>query len=257
MLLLKACLNGFRHPGEHKAVPISPAQLAAEAEAAVRAGAAALHVHPRRPDGAETLDPAHCAAVIDAIRAACPGIPLGLSTGLWIEGTPAGRYLAISRWTVLPDFVSVNFSEPGTVELCKMLLQREIGIEAGLWSTADARAFLDSGLAPRCVRILLEPREEDISGAVETADAISALLGPPEHAPRRLLHGEGPPAWGVLQAALTRGHDIRIGFEDTLELPDKHRAFSNAQLVTAAVALARARGYELHPPHHPEIEPTV
>lgn len=257
MLLLKACLNGFRRLGEHKAVPISPVQLAAEAEAAVRSGAAALHVHPRRPDGAETLDPGHCAAAIDAIRAACPGVPLGLSTGLWIEGTPAGRRAAISGWRVLPDFVSVNFSEPGTVELCEMLLQREIGIEAGLWTAADARAFLDSGLAPRCVRILLEPREEDISGAVETADAISALLGPPERGPRRLLHGEGPPAWGVLQAALARGYDIRIGFEDTLVLPDGRQATSNADLVAAAAALARARGYKLVPRHHPEIEPTA
>ncbi len=257
MLLLKACLNGSRRLGEHKAVPISPAQLAAEAEGAVRAGAAALHMHPRRPDGAETLDPAHCAAAIDAIRTACPGVPLGLSTGLWIEGNPAGRRAAISRWTVLPDFVSVNFSEPGTVDLCEMLLQREIGIETGLWSAADARAFLDSGLAPRCVRILLEPREEDVSRAVQTADAISALLGPPGCGPRRLLHGEGPPAWGVLDAALARGYDIRIGFEDTLVLPDGRRATSNADLVATAAALARARGYELMIPSLSPTGPTV
>lgn len=45
---------------------------------------------------------------------------------------------------MLPDFCSVNFSEDGTDELCQLLLDKGIAIEAGLNSVADARAFVDS-----------------------------------------------------------------------------------------------------------------
>ena len=242
-VLVKACLNGSRHPSEHEALPISPAQLAVDARRAVEAGAAALHVHPRREDGSETLDPDACAAAIREIRAACPGIPVGLSTGLWIEGTPDRRLSCIVSWTVSPDFVSVNFSERDTIELCESLITRAIGVEAGLWTLADARAFVASGLADRCLRVLIEPQEQDTIAALATAGAIDTALD--QHGIRlpRVLHGEGSPAWAVLQAALERGHDIRIGFEDTLVLPDGSRARHNGALVGAAVRLVRAHGY--------------
>lgn len=242
-VLVKACLNGSTHRHAHAAVPLSPAELATDARDSVAAGAAAVHVHPRRADGSETLDPRVCAAVINEIRAACPGIPVGLSTGVWIEGVPARRVSCVAAWTVLPDFVSVNFSEPGTLELCETLLSRRIGIEAGVWTVADARAFVASGLSDRCLRVLIEPREEHPQEALATAAAIDAILG--GHGVRlpRLLHGEGHPAWDVLVAALERRHDIRTGFEDTVVLPDGRRARHNAELVTAAVRLAREHGY--------------
>jgi uncharacterized protein (DUF849 family) len=64
-VILKACLNGVRRPGEHPALPITPAAIAAEAARAVRAGADALHVHAKDDDGADTLDPVSVAAVLD------------------------------------------------------------------------------------------------------------------------------------------------------------------------------------------------
>lgn len=243
VVLVKACLNGSRHRREHAAIPVSPDELARDARRAVGAGAAALHVHPRRPHGSETLDPDVCAAAIRRIRAACPGIPLGLSTGVWIEGDHARRLSRIAAWTLLPDFVSVNFSEPGALELCAALLSRQIGIEAGVWTVADARAIAESGLADRCVRVLIEPREENPEEALATAAAIDAVLD--EHGIRlsRVLHGEGSPTWAVLEGALERGHDIRIGFEDTLVLPDGSPAPHNGDLVAAAVRLVRQHGH--------------
>jgi uncharacterized protein (DUF849 family) len=241
-VLVKACLNGSRHPREHEALPISPALLGVDARRAVAAGAAALHVHPRRDDGSETLDPDICAAAIREIRTACPGIPVGLSTGLWIEGNPARRRSCIAAWTLPPDFVSANFSEFGTVELCESLIAQGIGVEAGVWSVADARAFVESGLPDRCLRVLIEPQEQDPSAALATADAIDATLDQHGIGLARVLHGEGSPAWAVLEAALDRGHDIRIGFEDTLVLPDGTRARHNGELVAAAVRLVRAHG---------------
>jgi len=42
---INACLNGSRALGAHPALPLTPAQLAAVAWAAVAAGAGALHIH--------------------------------------------------------------------------------------------------------------------------------------------------------------------------------------------------------------------
>ncbi len=121
-ILVKACLNGGRRRAEHAAVPVTAEELAADARAVVAAGAAALHVHPRTADGHETLDAAACGAALAAIRDACPGVPVGLSTGAWMAPDPRARLGLIDAWTVLPDFVSVNLSESGVADLCAALI---------------------------------------------------------------------------------------------------------------------------------------
>ena len=75
-MLIQACLNGSRVPGAHPALPCTPEELASAARAAVAAGARALHIHPRGPDGAQSLAPEQ----IGAVRSACPGVPVGVST---------------------------------------------------------------------------------------------------------------------------------------------------------------------------------
>lgn len=144
--------------------------------------------------------------------------------------------------TALPDFASVNFSEEGTADLCDLLLRRGIGIEAGLSSVADARAFIESGITAGCVRILVEPDEEKPVAAIATAAAIDELLNHADIAVRQLHHGYGMATWAVIGAALDRGHDIRVGLEDTLELPDGSRTRDNAELVTVAARLLRHGG---------------
>src|SRR2546422_6639129 len=131
-------------------MPASPLELAAAARGAVAAGAAELHVHPRLPDGAETLAAAPCGQTIEEIRSACPGVPVGLTTAAWIDPDPRHRLLQISRWEITPDYVSVNFSEPGVLELCDWLTRRGIGIEAGLVTTADAGGVPQRGGGGRC-----------------------------------------------------------------------------------------------------------
>ena len=59
-MAVKACLNGGRTRAEHPAVPLTPAELAADAVAVRQAGAFAVHVHPRDPHGKETLKPDAC-----------------------------------------------------------------------------------------------------------------------------------------------------------------------------------------------------
>src|SRR5579863_3182235 len=52
--MLKAALNGGRTRGSHPALPLRADQLAADAAACARAGAAAIHIHPRDDDDRET-----------------------------------------------------------------------------------------------------------------------------------------------------------------------------------------------------------
>lgn len=236
-MLIKACLNGSRRPEEHEALPLSPRALANDASEVQLVGAGAVHIHPRGMGGRETLEPDACAAAIEAIRDFCPGLPIGLTTGLWIVRDSARRLALIEAWTVLPDFCSVNFSENGTNELCQLLLDRGVGIEAGLSSVADARAFVDSALTDRTLRALIEvePGSQD---PIQAASAIGRVLDESGIRLPRLQHGMGAQAWPLLEDALARGCDIRIGLEDTLQMPDGSRAHNNGDLVAAAVRLA-------------------
>ena len=233
-MLMKVCLNGSRERGEHGALPVSPQELALDARRSVDAGADAIHIHPRRTDGIQTFEAQACGAAIEAVRTQCPGIPLGTTTAAWVEPDVQQRLAYIQAWHILPDFVSVNFSEPGTPELCNLLLARGIGIEAGLSSVDDVQLLLKMGIADRCVRVLIEPVEEEIGPALTTVDAIETMLNEANVQTARLLHGFDTTTWPLLKLALQRGYDTRIGLEDTLALPDGRKASGNVELVSVA-----------------------
>src|SRR5262245_49449013 len=97
--LLQAALNGDR---DHPSAPRTPESIAAEALAAVAAGAQSVHLHPYDTDGRETIDRVHCARTLQAVRAVCPGVPISLSTSAAIEGDPERRRRAIAAWTEMP-----------------------------------------------------------------------------------------------------------------------------------------------------------
>ena len=227
-MVLQACLNGDRESG----VPRAPEELGAEAAACVAAGAVSIHAHPRDPDGHETLEADHILAAVRALRPC--GVELSLSTGLWITaGDVDARLRAVTEWTACPDLVTLNLSEEGWRELADVLAGHGIGIEAGVWNAAGAEDLLASRLQVR--RVLVEPRSESSAEAVAMADEIDGVLDEGGSSVPRLHHGVGPATWAVLDAAVPRGHDIRIGLEDVTTLPDGRRAVDNAALVVEAV----------------------
>jgi uncharacterized protein (DUF849 family) len=239
MAFVKASLNGGRSRDEHPAVPVTPEELAADARAVVAAGAQALHLHPRDRDGRETLAAEPVAAALDAVRAAVPGVPVGVSTAHWIDGD---RLTAVASWTAVPDFASVNLAEDGADELAGALRARGVGIEAGLRTPADANQFLGLPWAADVVRVLVEPEELNAAEAVATATAIDAVLDAHEHAAQRVHHGYDAATWPVIEQAFARGRGARAGLEDTTTLPDGSTAPDNAALVAAAIALAEGGG---------------
>ncbi len=171
------------------------------------------------------------------MRAACPGIPLSLSTSEAIEPDPARRDALIAAWTELPELATVNQGERGVAALCDLLASRGIGIEAGLLSPADARAFVAAGISPRCARALVEPLDADPDDALAGAEAIERLLADAGIALEQVHHGDGIASWAVNRRAIARGHGIRTGLEDTPVLPDGRIAAGNGDLVAAAAAL--------------------
>jgi uncharacterized protein (DUF849 family) len=239
-VLIQACLNGSREPGAHKALPLSPDELAQEARRALDAGAGAVHIHPRRSSGEQSLAAEDCGTAIAAVRAQCPNATIGVSTGIWITSDAQQRLALIEEWQGLPDFASVNFSEAGTEDLCSLLLAKGIGIEVGISTIEDARLLHELSIADRCLRLLIEPEEEEIANAQATVEAIERVLDGAGIKTPRLLHGSEATAWPLLEIALQRGYDMRIGFEDTLLLPDGTVARNNAELV--AVAYRRVQG---------------
>jgi uncharacterized protein (DUF849 family) len=147
----------------------------------------------------------------------------------------------VASWTERPNFVSVNFSEPDALGLCQLLLRLGIGVEAGLWTAADAEVLLDSGFAHHLVRALVEPPDVDPEAAEETADRISMVLDRGDVIPR-VYHGNGIATWRVIEYALDGRWDVRVGLEDTLHTPDGSHTGGNALLVLEVVSMARKRG---------------
>lgn len=234
MVFLEAALNGGRSPDQHAAIPVSPAQIATAARESATAGAGAVHFHVRDGDGRETLAAAWVARAVVEVRKR--GVPFGVSTGAWIISDPARRLSAVEEWTVLPDFVSVNFHEDGAAELAAFFLGRHVGIEAGVANAVGAERLVQSGLGNRCLRIMLEPQEQGTAEALATVTKCEAILDDGGVTATRLLHGMDATAWPLVDAAHVRGYGTRIGLEDSLALPDGVIAPGNADLVRAARA---------------------
>ncbi len=242
-LVLVGALNGSRTG--RTGVPTTPGELAADAARVVAAGATEVHVHPRRPDGRESLEPDDVGAAMETVAAAVPGIPVSISAGAWVEADPRRRIALIRRWPVLPTYATVNVYEHGAVEVARALQERGIAVEAAMFSQTAAETFLRGPWRALASRILIEPVDRPALLAVHDALAILSLLDKYGIFLPRFLHGDGENTWAVLHEARTQGLGMRIGFEDTYRFPDGSLAPDNAALVQAALGIGH--------PYHPDL----
>lgn len=245
-MLIKAAINGGRLKADHVAVPVSPDEQAADIVDCLKAGANAIHLHVRStsteaglPSEKESLSSEDVRQTLLAVRSATPNAQIGISTGAWIVPDPTARLQTVTEWEVLPDFASVNFIEEGAVELATLLLSRSVDVEAGLSAADAADVFVKSGLAARCIRVLIEPQEQELERALETVNAIEQSLASGlahfANVPPILLHGTEGTTWSLMDEAIARGYDLRVGLEDTLVMPNGTRARDNSELVAEAV----------------------
>ncbi|MDQ8043493.1 MAG: 3-keto-5-aminohexanoate cleavage protein [Solirubrobacteraceae bacterium] len=239
--MVQCALNGGYVRTDHPAVPVTVDELVADVLACRDAGAGSVHFHPRAADGSQTLSAEVHNLTVAAVRAAVPGLELSCSTQQDIEvGGHADHAAAIRAWTTPPDLVSLNLEEPAALELGAVLLERGIGIEAGVFTLADADRLLTAPWASSVHRVLVEViYERDPAAAVALATAIDdrvAPLGKPT-----LWHGDAGASWAVVDAGLARGRDVRVGLEDALIGRDGGPAPDNATQVAETLAAARAR----------------
>lgn len=233
--MLQACLNGNRARNEHPALPVTPQELAADAAAVAELGVTALHVHPRDTAGEEVLAGPEVATAVSVVRAAVPGLEIGVTTGAWIQPNPVRRAELVAGWAVLaagrPDTASVNVHEDGWQQVCAALHSAGIGIELGVFHVQAAQTLRANGFPPGSVRVLAEVRPGDEPEPL--LDALSWSNLP------ILLHGQDGDAWSVFGEAVRLGLSTRMGLEDALHRPDGTPTLGNADLIAAAQGMLR------------------
>ncbi len=78
-MIVQACLNGARSSDFHPALPITADAMAAMVRPALLPVPPSC-ICPRAPDGHESLAPATMDVTVLAVRKACPGTLIGVST---------------------------------------------------------------------------------------------------------------------------------------------------------------------------------
>jgi uncharacterized protein (DUF849 family) len=238
-MIVQACINGPRPGNFHPRLPLTAEAMAGDGASRVAAGAAELHIHPRVASGQESLTAVD--VTIAAVRRACPGTLVGVSTGAWIENDEKRTRDSIARWNELPDYASVNLSEADAPAVMELLRHRGIGIEAGLSPVADAERLVNLPDFRRNFRILIEIEEQDLEIAREVADRIATVLERADTKRPILLHGFDATVWPFVELASQRRWSTRVGLEDGKHLADGTIAPDNAALVAAAATIFRGR----------------
>jgi uncharacterized protein (DUF849 family) len=228
----------------HPNIPLSLDELVADLRECFRSGATGVHLHVRDKSGAETLDPAVVNETCGEVRdlAAEVGVPaeIGLTTGEWIVPDLASRTAMIREWEGV-DCATVNLSERGFERVMQVMLDVGIGIDVGLWAQVEMGALLASGFLSHVQRVSIELDQgapyylsgepsaiaQQVNDALDTAGSVCP----------RLTHGMNDWTWPLVADAFRRGHHTRVGFEDSVCMPDGAKAHSNAHLVRAALAL--------------------
>ncbi|HEY6098646.1 MAG TPA: 3-keto-5-aminohexanoate cleavage protein [Anaeromyxobacter sp.] len=247
------------------AIPYRPEEYAAEARRAFEAGAAAVHIHARTPDGAPSHEVEDYRAIHEAVTAACP-IIINFSTGA--VGIPAEKKHAPiralrpavaalnmgsmnyakyhpGRKELVFDFVFANpFSE--IVEILKAMNDARTRPEMECFDVGhvgNAFPLVDMGLLRPPFQFSL------ILGVLGGAPpAVANLLAMVEQLPPRSdweVIGIGRDQWRLAAAACAMGGNVRVGLEDNFYLPDGTMARSNGDLVERAARMVRDQGREV------------
>jgi 3-keto-5-aminohexanoate cleavage enzyme len=247
------------------AIPYRPEEYAAEARRAYEAGAAAVHIHARSPDGAPSYEVADYRAIREAVVAACPVIvnfstgAVGISTERKLapvrELRPAVAALNMGsmnyakyhpgRKELVFDFVFANpFSE--IVELLRGM--RAVGTRPelecfDLGHVANALPLVDMGLLapPFQVSLVLGV----LGGAAPTVASLLAMVEQLPVPSDWEVIGIGRDQWRLVAAACAIGGNVRVGLEDNFYLPDGSMARSNGDLVERAARMVRDQGREV------------
>ncbi len=271
--ILTCALTGVLTDPSQYPVPVTPAQMAAEARDACNAGASIMHVHLRRQEPGmghlPSWEPEVAADIVDAIRAACPGVIINLTTGV-LGPDISGPAACIRR--VKPEIAACN---AGTLNYLKIR-------EDGRWAwppmvfdnpVEKVKGFLDvmaeTGTLPEfecfdvgIARSVSMFRKAGMTKHVDYNFVMGVASGMPADGDLlplllRWIEPDAPwqttligraEIWPVHRRTAELGGMLRTGLEDTFYLPDGSRAPGNGALIEALAACARSAGREIASP---------
>ncbi len=272
--VITCALTGVLTDPNRFPVPVTPEQMAASAKEAFDAGATIMHTHVRNQQPGmgylPSWDPDDSEAVCAAIREACPGVVINLSTGV-MGPDISGPLACLDR--VRPEMAALN---AGTLNYLKVtrggawawpplvfdnpvekveqfaLFMRERGIlgECECFDTGILRSvdlFRHVGLLEPPIDVSL------IMGVASGMPAKPAWLPLlidelPEGATWQVIGIGRSEVWDLHRRAAELGGNLRTGLEDTFYLPDGNKAPSNGALIEAMVGIARETGREIASP---------
>jgi uncharacterized protein (DUF849 family) len=272
--ILTCALTGvLTNPKQHP-VPVTPAQMAAEARAAFNAGASIMHVHLRmQNDGFGHLpswDPDVAEAVCKAIRQACPGVIINLTTGV-VGKDVSGPVACIRR--VRPEIAACNagslnylkIKDDGQWAWPPMVFDNPVSkVQTMLEVMAETHTHpefecFDVGIVRS---VAMYQKAGLIQGVPEVNLVMGVASGMPCDAdllgliPRWMPTGAVWQAtligrdeiWPVHQRVAELGGMLRTGLEDTFYLPGGARASGNGVLIEALARCARNAGRDIASP---------
>jgi uncharacterized protein (DUF849 family) len=243
---------------DHPALPVTPAEVAADAAACAAAGASVLHLHVRDADGVHTIDAAAYRPALDAVRATA-------GSELLVQVTTE----AVGRFSRHEQMASVRALRPEAVSIAvrELIPDEDAEAEAGdflAWTASERIGVQFIAYARDDAARLRELVQRGVvpSGSSRQPHAPHALFVLGRYSdgqraePRELppFLAEWPADWpwtvcafGPLEAqclgdAIALGGHVRVGFENNLLRADGTPSSGNAEQVAGIRAIAVREG---------------
>lgn len=235
---------------DNPAVPYTPAEIAQEAIAAVKAGASIVHLHAREEDGSPSQRTELFAEAVRLIRQEVDVI-IQISTGGAVTATPDERLAPVRELDPAPEMASltlgtVNFGNdvfwnpPDLIETFAKEFQLrgikpELEIfEAGMMTTAQRLVKKELLTGPLHFDFVL-----GVPGALAgTPENLMYLYSQLPEGATWTVAGIGAAELKLGAIAIALGGHVRVGFEDNVFYRKGEKATSNAQLVARIARLA-------------------
>lgn len=273
-VVITCALNGVLTDPKQHHVPVTPAEMAAEAKRAYDEGASVMHIHLRQQgEGRGHLpswDSALSREVQDAIRAACPGVVINHTTGV-VGSDYQGALDCIAQ--TRPEVAACN---AGSLNYLKVR-------EDGSWAwkpimfdnpVEKIHAFLDVMTAGNMLpefecfdlgivrSVGMYQRAGMYKGSLQYNFVMGVASGMPTDPDLlpfliKLKEREGhfqvtaigrAEIWPLHRRCAELGGFLRTGLEDTFYLANGTKATSNGQLIAEIAGVARAAGRHIASP---------
>lgn len=272
--IITCAVNGvLTDPTQHK-VPVTPAEMAAEARRAFEAGATVMHIHLRRQEPGRghlpSWDAALSAEAQAAIRDACPGVIINHTTG--VAGPDYQVALDVVRKT-RPEMAACNAGSLNYLKIRAngqwawppMVFENSVEkVRANIEAIASVGAIpefecFDTGIV-RCVDMYRQAGM--FSGTAQVNFVMGVSSGQPARVDLLPILVDIAPKdcrwqvtaigrdeiWPLHRRAAELGGHLRTGLEDTFYLASGEKVTSNGALIGEMAKVARETGRDVASP---------